>query len=267
MNRAISIGLVWTFVALGGSAPAAEPQPPALAVEPDALAAAKRAGDFLRAQDRFAFTADTAYEVVQDDGARLEFGGTRQYLVRRPDRVRVESRARSGEHRLLVLDGRQLTYAELDANVFARMDFGKPRDIDAVVDLLRDGLGLPLPLAELLRSDPREELTRDLVDAFVVGTETLADTPCDHVALRTDDTELQLWIAQGDEPLLQRIVITYRDEPGEPSFAADLHDWKLGKRSSDRDFRWDAPKDAQRIPFAVRAARPVSAPAVQENPR
>ena len=167
----------------------------------------------------------------------------------------------------MVLDGRQLTYAELDANVYARMDFGKPREIDAVIDLLRDGLGLPLPLAELLRSDPREELTGHLVDAFVVGTETLADTPCDHVALRTDDTELQLWVAQGDEPLLQRIVITYRDEPGEPSFAAEFRDWKLDKRSSDRDFRWDPPKDAERIPFALRAVRPAAAPAVQEGSR
>jgi hypothetical protein len=147
------------------------------------------------------------------------------------------------------------------------MDFGKPREIDAVIDLLRDGLGLPLPLAELLRSDPREELTGHLIDAFVVGTETLADTPCDHVALRTAGTELQLWIAQGDEPLLQRIVITYRDEPGEPSFAADFRDWKLGKRSSDRDFRWDPPKDAERIPFALRAVRPAAAPAVQEGSR
>lgn len=264
--RAATLVLVLLIVVASRGATAAEPQA-SLVVEPEAAAVAKRAGEFLREQDRFAFTADTAYEVVQEDGARLEFGGTRRYLVRRPDRVRVETQARSGERRLMVLDGRQLTYAELDANVYARMDFGKPREIDAVIDLLRDGLGLPLPLAELLRSDPREELTRDLVDAFVVGTETLAETPCDHVALRTDDTELQLWIAQGDEPLLQRIVITYRDEPGEPSFAADFRDWKLGKRSSDRDFRWDPPKDAQRIPFAVRAVRPASAPAVQEGSR
>jgi hypothetical protein len=264
--RAITIFLVMSL-ALATRGAMAEEQQVALVVEPDAVAIAKRAGDFLREQDRFAFTALTAYEVVQDDGSRLEFGGTRHYLVRRPDRVRVESRARSGERRLMVLDGRQLTYAELDANVYARMDFGKPREIDAVIDLLRDGLGLPLPLAELLRSDPREELTGHLIDAFVVGTETLADTPCDHVALRTAGTELQLWIAQGDEPLLQRIVITYRDEPGEPSFAADFRDWKLGKRSSDRDFRWDPPKDAERIPFALRAVRPAAAPAVQEGSR
>lgn len=265
--RAIWIVLALSLGVANRGATAAEKQASDLVVEPDAVAVAQRAGEFLREQDRFAFVADTAYEVVQEDGARLEFGGTRHYLVRRPDRVRVETQARSGERRLLVLDGRQLTYAELDENVYARMDFGKPRDIDAVIDLLRDGLGIPIPLAELLRTDPRAELTGDLVDAFLVGTETIARTLCDHVALRTDDTELQLWIAQGDEPLLQRIVITYRDEPGEPSFAADLREWKLGKRSSDRDFRWDPPKEAQRIPFALRAVRPTAAPAVQEGAR
>jgi hypothetical protein len=267
MRSLLAVCLVLLFAVASGGATAAGEQAAALVVEPDAVAAAKRAGDYLREQDRFSFTAVTAYEVVQEDGSRLEFGGTRHYLVRRPDRVRVETQARSGERRLLVLDGDQLTYAELDANVYAKLEFGKHREIDAVIDLLRGGLGIPLPLAELLRSDPREELTGDLIDAFLVGSETLEETPCDHLALRTDDTELQLWIAQGEKPLLQRIVITYRDEPGEPSFMADFRDWKLGKRSSDRDFRWDPPKDAQRIPFAVRAVRPASAPAVQEDSR
>jgi hypothetical protein len=105
-----------------------------------------------------------------------------------------------------------------------------------------------------------------LIDASSSALRRLR-TPRDHVALRTDDTELQLWVAQGDEPLLQRIVITYRDEPGEPSFAAEFRDWKLDKRSSDRDFRWDPPKDAERIPFALRAIRPAEAPALQEGSR
>ena len=33
------------------------------------------------------------------------------------------------------------------------------------------------------------------------------------------------------------------------------------------DFRWDPPKDAERIPFALRAIRPADAPALQEGPR
>ena len=96
--RASAIFLVMSLALATRGAMAEEQQVAALVVEPDAVAVATQAGEFLREQDRFAFTAVTAYEVVQEDGARLEFGGTRRYLVRRPDRVRVESRARSGEH-------------------------------------------------------------------------------------------------------------------------------------------------------------------------
>ena len=60
-------------------------------VDPDAREVLKRAADFLRAQQRFAFSADVSYEVLQDDGDMLQFGELRRYVLRRPDRLRVDS--------------------------------------------------------------------------------------------------------------------------------------------------------------------------------
>jgi hypothetical protein len=142
----------------------AETKPAAVppGVDPDAVEIARRAGDFLREQDRFAFTARTAHEVVQPDGAKLEFGATRRYLVVRPDRVRVEVEPREGEDSLLVFDGDQLSYAQPDAKVYAQITLKEHRDIDDAITTLRDRLDVPMPLAELLRSDPR----KDLVDSL-----------------------------------------------------------------------------------------------------
>ena len=231
---------------------AAEPEKAATsAVDPDAVAAATRAGDFLRGRERYSFTAETAYEAVQDDGSKVEFGATRRYLVRRPDRVRVEVEPRSGASRLVVFDSEQLTYAVPDAKVYAQLELKQRRGIDEAIVMLREVFDMPLPIAELLQTDPREELVGSLTGAYRVGTAKIAGAACDHLALRNDDADLQLWIEQGARPLVRRVVITYRNEPGAPSFEADLGDWNLDAKSSDEDFRYVPAKDFERIRFAA----------------
>src|SRR5262245_45062442 len=76
--------LALLFAAAGASEQ--EPAAPAPAapeassdVDPDALALAKHAFDYLRAQQRFSFHAETGYEVVQKDGEKLEFGAARTF--------------------------------------------------------------------------------------------------------------------------------------------------------------------------------------------
>jgi hypothetical protein len=60
--------------------------------------------------------------------------------------------------------------------------------------------------------------------------------PCDHLAVRTaGGVDFQVWIAQGDEPLPRRIVITYKDENGQPQFWADFSNWNLAPELVVRD--------------------------------
>jgi hypothetical protein len=252
---------VWIGVVLIGAAAARAqaPEPEAApAVDPETVAIAQRAGDWLRERERFSFTAETAWEVVQPDGALLEFGATRRYLVQRPDRVRVDVAQRDGDRRLVVFDGDRLVLADLDEDVYAQLDTREHRTTDEAIDLLRDVLDVPMPLAELLRSDPRPDLVGALVEAYRVGEARLDGVACDHLFLRNPDADLQLWIAQGAEPLLRRVVIRYRDEPGAPSFAADL-DWSFDAKPAANAFRFEPGPTAERIRFAVPVAPPEAA--------
>ena len=78
------------------------------ALTQEALADLDRAGTFLGAQSRFSFRADVSYDVMQDDGLLLEFGGRREIAVRRPDRVRFETTDRSGATKTLTFDGKTI---------------------------------------------------------------------------------------------------------------------------------------------------------------
>lgn len=251
----LALGLALVATAGWAEAPVEAPAVEAVdPVDPEALAIATRAGDFLREAKRFSFSADSGYEVVQEDGSKLEFGSARRYLVQRPDRVRVETEPREGGRRLTLFDGTTFVQADLGENAYARADLKQPRDIDFMIDLVRERLDVPLPLAELLRNNPRQAIEDSLESADVVGTPRLRGIDCDHIALRNPDADLQLWIAQGEQPVVRRVVITYRNLDGQPSFWADLDDWSFAPEIDAASFRWAPPEGAERVRFEVRAA-------------
>jgi hypothetical protein len=87
--------------------------------------------------------------------------------------------------------------------------------------------------------------------------------PCDHLAARTaGGVDFQVWVAQGSEPLPRRIVITYKDEKGQPQFWADLSKWNSAPDVSDALFAFTPPSGAERIQFLaeVRSAAATATP-------
>jgi hypothetical protein len=235
-------------------APAASPAPPAedeSQLDADALDLARKAFDFLRQQQRFSFHAETGYEVLQEDGSKLEFGGAKTYTVKRPESVRVETEERDGDRRLTVFDGKNLTVSDPDLKVYAQLTLEQPRDIDGFVDVARDRLEMPVPLAELLKNDPRKAMEDSLEVAYLVGEEKIAGAACDHLAFRNPDVDAQLWFSRGAQPTLRRIVITYRKLEGQPSFWADLSDWSFAPKLTEATFRFTPAPDESRILFAL----------------
>ena len=82
-----------------------------------------------------------------------------------------------------------------------------------------------------------------------VATETINGVSCDHVAVHGDREDLQLWIARGDQPLLQRVVITYRRAEGEPQFWGQVRKWDLSPDITDSVFTFAPPAGFGKIPF------------------
>ena len=108
-----------------------------------------------------------------------------------------------------------------------------------------------LPLSELLASDLSREVAAMLDSARLVGEETVNGVATDHVALRGNTADLQLWIARVGDPLPQRLVITYRLAEGQPQYAASLTEWNLAPDVRDGAFTFTPAADAREIPFLV----------------
>ena len=204
---------------------------------------------FLAALPGFEVSLVGSYDAVQDSGQKIEFNEVRRVAVARPDRLRMEQTRSDGVQDLVVFDGKTLTVLNGELGVFAQAP--QPGSIDdAVVYFVRD-LGMRLPLAALLTSRlPAELETRVKAVDYVEYTEILP-VPAHHIAARTDTVDFQVWIADGDKPLPLRVVLTYVNEPGQPQFRAQFLDWRLQPPTGADVFRFDPPKDARQIAFAV----------------
>jgi hypothetical protein len=61
--------------------------------------------------------------------------------------------------------------------------------------------------------------------------------------------DYQVWISRGDQPLPQRLVITYRDAEGQPQFWARFIKWDIDPELGDALFVYEPGDGAEEIPF------------------
>jgi hypothetical protein len=127
---------------------------------------------------------------------------------------------------------------------------------------------MPVPLGELLVSKPVEGLDDVYDAAFLAGEERLDGIDCDHLALRNEDNEIEVWIARTEPPWVQRVHITYLTLDGQPRFSARLFDWSLSPDTADAVFAFEPPPDAERVRFALGGSGtpPAPAPAQEKKP-
>jgi hypothetical protein len=206
---------------------------------------------FLAQQQRFSVSVRSGYDAIQEDGERIEFGEKRRYLLQRPERLRVDFERSDGEQGMVLFDGKEITAFKADDNVYATVE--KPGTVDgALVYLVRD-LQLTLPLARMFHTMLPQQLERLVQSVDYVETDVLFDAPVDHLAVRTTEVDCQFWIAQGEQPVPLRVVLTYKDVPGEPRFWADFSDWNLAPEVSADRFVFTPPAGAEKVPFIIPA--------------
>ena len=218
------------------------------ASEQRAMSILKNMSQYLAQAERFSVTIRDGYDVVQQSGQKVEFGELRKVTVSRPDRLRIEVERSDGEKGLVIFDGKDLTVFTADKNVYATVS--RQGTLDQVIKYALEDLKIRVPLAMMLLSTLPTELDKLVVSADYVETTTITDVPCDHVAARTSrGVDFQAWVAQGSQPLPRRIVITYKEEPGQPQFWGDLSNWNLAPEVSDEIFTFTPPDGADRIQF------------------
>lgn len=224
---------------------------PATDSQRQAAAVLKRMSEYVARLPAFSVSFRDGYDVVQASGQKVEFGETRTISLARPQHLRMEEIASDGRKDYAIFDGKTVTAYDADAQVYAQVP--QPGSVDdALVYYVRD-LRMRMPLALLLTTRLPDELPGRLTAIDYVETTDIWGAPADHIAGRTANVDFQFWIAQGERPLPLRIVITYRNEPGQPQFWANLTNWNTAPTFDKATFMFTPPQGSRKIDFAVQA--------------
>jgi hypothetical protein len=251
--------LVFTAAPAAYSAPVQEPAARTAAAEPETAAQAQarailaKMAEFLGGTPSFRVGVRSGYDAVQPSGQKIEFGEYRTVTLSRPDRMRVESERSDGAKTLVVLTGKEIVLVDPASKVYATAP--QPGTLDESIVYFVKDLGMRLPLAALLFNRLPEELQARVRAVEYVEKTSIYGTASFHLAARTDTVDFQVWIADGDKPLLQRIVLTYKEAVGQPQFWADFVDWDLAPRLDDATFSAQIPDGLQRVAFAAQLPR------------
>ena len=207
-----------------------------------------RSTDFISAAPAFHVVIDGGNDVLQQNGHLLEFGAHVQITIQRPSQANLRVDSRDGTAATLILDGDAISAFSVIENIFYYDSTRQPGDINESLDFLAAELGVPRQLRFFLSKDLTASLSR-VKSGYYVGEATIAGVLCDHLVLRNDDLDVQLWIAKGDEPVPLRLLMLHKDLEGQPRNWLQFSEWDFSPELSDRIFTLSPPSDAERFRF------------------
>jgi hypothetical protein len=243
MRVTFYLGLLVFFVARAGADPAPATQP---AVDPTADQILRQSSDFLSQSPAFAVHAEIWKDVILPSGHKIQVTRSVDLDLRRPDRFHVDARAHK-KGRSIWYDGKTLTVLDLEKNLYSVVD--APANIDQTLDLAAETYGITIPLEDLAVSDPYTSSMKNVTAGGYFGDEPVLGVSCRHVGFSTDQIDWQLWVADGPQPLPQKLVITYKNEAQTPQYIAIFTKWNLTDRAADLAFQFIPPPGSALIPL------------------
>ena len=221
---------------------------------PTAISALQKMGEFLRDQQAFSVQARATTDDVLPSGQKVQYGGTVDLKIRRPDKMRMDI-AGDRRNERMYYDGKTFTVFGDKAGFFAT--FPAPPTLAELKDVLEKRYAIDLPLADLFYWGTDTTAPPPSPAATRVGVANVDGFMADHYAFRQKDVDWELWIEQGGRPLPRKQVITTTIGEAKPQHSMVLN-WDLAPKYDDQLFTFVPPANAHKIEFETtrRAGRP-----------
>ncbi|MCZ6834917.1 MAG: DUF2092 domain-containing protein [Planctomycetota bacterium] len=215
-------------------------------IDPTADRILRNMSDYLASVEAFTFTIEVAEDVMLSHGQMIQYGGVSEVAVQRPGSLHARFRGEERTSNIVINDGR-CTLHNLETNMYAVAEV--PSSLDAAIDLVVEQFSLNVPVADLVSTDVYASVIGSVEYGYVVGRSSIDGVDCHHLAFAQAGIDWQIWIQAGPEPLVRKLVITYKDEPGWPQYTTRILHWNLSPRLSKHYFEYEPPADAVMIDF------------------
>jgi hypothetical protein len=236
---------LFAFVAFALSA-AVSTEARAQNVDPAATQILRRMTDYLGKLQRFSLDTQNTFEVVLESEQKIQFDLAASVVIQRPNKLRAE---RKGDlvSQVVVYDGKTLTIYDPQDNYYAVAD--APDNLDDALNFARDVLDIVPPSGDMVYTNAFELLTAQVTSGMVVGKAMIGGVRCDHLAFGGPVVDWQVWIADGDQPLPRKYVITTKDDPALPQYLVLMSNWNVAPKLNDSMFRFTPPPGAKQTEF------------------
>ena len=224
-------------------APAA---PPAATIAPQATQALNAMGEYLRTLKSFQVKAVISRESVLLDGQKVQFDGTADLLVSRPNKLRLTTSSDRAE-RQFFYDGKTFTLFAPRTSYYATVN--APPTIAQLADTLETRFDIELPLVDLFRWGTPQGIDGQLTSANYIGPANIEGVTCEHYAFRQNDVDWQVWVQSGEFKLPRKVVITTKTDEARPQYSA-VYTWNLAPSFDEGAFAFVPTKETHKIVLA-----------------
>ena len=203
----------------------------------------KAMSDYLASQKTISATFDSDIEVITPDLQKIQFDSSGTIFLNRPNEIHA---TRTGGYSdvELFFDGKTLTVYGKNINSYAQKD--APGSLSDLVETLRQN-SFGIPGADLLLPDAYKEMMAPVIDSKHIGLGVIGGVECEHLAFRTQETDWQIWIETGANPIPRKLVITSKAIGAAPQYTLVIKDWQTDAPADPSLFAFKAPEGAKEI--------------------
>ncbi len=212
-------------------------------VDPDAIDAVKKMAAYLHTLKSYQVIDDATQDDVLEDGLIVQSTSKIDYLLARPNRMRIEVTS-DERHRLYLYDGKNFTVWARLVNYYATVP--APPTIGELFEKITDKYDIELPLYDLYNWGGKDEDINKIKTAVDIGPSSVNGVTCEHYAFHQEGVDWQIWIQLGEFPLPRKLVITTLTDDARPQHS-DTLTWNLAPSFNDGAFAFDPPADAKRV--------------------
>ena len=200
--------------------------------------------EFLSTQHKLQFDMTVYYDDYKVGDLKVQYGRRVSIKIERPNHAAGVSVGDTRSRRFWY-DGAQVTSLDEASNTYTQIDV--PDNYDDMVETMAVDYNTPLPVADFLTSGAYDRLMDGVKSAYYLGEHRVGEDLCPHLVFEGEDRDWQVWIMPGDQPVLRKLVVTYKTLPNCPQYIALLQHWNLTPTFDPADFKPAIPDQAIKV--------------------
>jgi len=222
-------------------------------IDPQAAEILQNMSYFLGSKDEYTFKAEVMFDQPVNSNRIIQYSAEEKVYLKKKGNMTIEFVSDLGGYKLWFENGK-VTVLELPTNLFSEATV--PVTIDQALTKLKEQYNFTPALSDFLFINTFRALTEKVISGSYFGTSRVFGVRCDHLAFVQQDIDWQLWVETGKRQIPRKVVITYKELPGQPQFIAIMRDWVLDKPITNFAFKADIPKLSQRTDMSEILTKP-----------